>query len=50
MDTEEIKKRMDSGEIYYENAEINQEQMKYTDWIFEYNQLLPSRSIEKKNY
>lgn len=48
MDTEEIKKRMDSGEIYYENAEINQEQMKYTDWIFEYNQLLPSRSIEKK--
>ncbi|MHC9531867.1 sugar O-acetyltransferase [Dellaglioa sp. L3N] len=48
MDTEEIKKRMDSGEIYYENAAINQEQAQYTDWIFEYNQLLPSKSSEKQ--
>lgn len=47
MDTAEIKRRMDSGEIYYENAEIYQEQAQYTDWLFQYNQLLPSKKAEK---
>lgn len=47
MDLNELKKQMHSGEIYYENKELSAEQAVYRDLLFEFNQLLPSKSKEK---
>lgn len=48
MDTTEIKARMNSGEIYYENAEISAEQAHYRDLLFQFNHTLPSKTAEKQ--
>lgn len=48
MDTEEIKRRMHSGEIYYENGETFKEQGEYNELNHQYNQLSPGNHKEKR--
>ncbi len=48
METEKIKQQMDSGEIYFENEEIMEEQAHYRDLLFRFNHTLPSQTEEKQ--
>ncbi|EOH89080.1 hypothetical protein UAS_00619 [Enterococcus asini ATCC 700915] len=48
METSEIKAWMNSGEIYYENAEILAEQAQYRDLLFQFNHTLPSKTQERQ--
>lgn len=48
MDTAEIKRRMHNGEIYYENAEISQEQQKFNEILYDFNQTRPSEKMKRK--
>lgn len=50
MDTNEIKRRMNSGEIYYENAEIEEESLKYSMILHSFNQLEPEKSQKRREY
>lgn len=47
METDEIKRRMASGEIYYENEDTFAEQAHYRDLLFNFNHTLPSDSETK---
>ncbi|MDH6365275.1 galactoside O-acetyltransferase [Enterococcus sp. PF1-24] len=49
METAEIKRRMDSGEIYQENEEIGKEQLIYSELLYDFNQIRPSNHDEKRN-
>lgn len=48
MDTAEIKRRMDNGEIYYENTEISAEQRIYSEILYEFNQTRPSEDQKRQ--
>lgn len=49
MDKEEIKRRMQTGELYHCNdVELIKEQIACLDKLFEYNQLKPSQQEEKQ--
>ncbi len=50
METNEIMRRMHSGEIYYENADSFKEQEKYNVLNYEYNQLAPNEHEKKRDY
>ena len=50
METDEIMRRMHSGEIYYENADSFKEQEKYNVLNYEYNQLAPNEHEKKRDY
>lgn len=47
METDEIKRRMDAGEIYYENEETFSQQAYYRDLLFKFNHTIPSDSQTK---
>lgn len=47
MDTNEIRRRMHAGEIYYENSDISKEQGKYKDLLFDFNHARPSNRQQK---
>ncbi|MEO1772167.1 sugar O-acetyltransferase [Candidatus Enterococcus ferrettii] len=46
--TQEIKRKMDAGEIYYENSEIFEEKLHYNRLLHEFNQISPDQ-VEKKS-
>ena len=48
MDIEKIKKQMASGEVYFENEALHQEQAIYRDLLFQFNHTLPSKAKEKQ--
>lgn len=48
MDIDEIKRRMHSGEIYYENADSFEEQGTYNELNHQYNQLSPTNHQAKR--
>ncbi|MGM0123961.1 galactoside O-acetyltransferase [Enterococcus sp. AZ194] len=48
MDTEEIYRRMHSGEIYFENPETGAEQKKYNEILYDFNQVRPSDEEKKQ--
>ncbi|EOL47160.1 hypothetical protein RV11_GL002682 [Enterococcus phoeniculicola] len=48
METEEIFKKMHSGEIYFENAETGSLQKKFNEILYDFNQVRPSDEKEKQ--
>lgn len=48
MDLSQLKKRMNSGEIYYETEELSAEQAIYRDLLFHFNHTVPSQGKEKE--
>lgn len=47
MKIEEIKAKMHTGEIYYENEELGAEQRYYNELLFDYNRLRPSQEKDR---
>lgn len=47
MDIQELKAKMNSGEVYFETEELMAEQAIYRDLLFRFNHTLPSKQAEK---
>lgn len=50
METNEIKRKMNSGEIYYENSEIEEESLNYSALLYTFNNTNPKELQKKRIY